>query len=135
MKGKIIVPVLALVLVLAACGNSTASSQSKVSSGGQSQVSSQPASQVGSQAAPQSGSSSMLQLTAEELAKYDGQNGNPAYVAVDGVIYDVTNAPEWRNGKHASGVTAGQDLTDAIKNQSPHGLKVLEGLPVVGQLV
>ena len=30
-------------------------------------------------------------FTEKELGKYDGQNGNPAYVAIDGVVYDVTN--------------------------------------------
>lgn len=76
----------------------------------------------------------LLQLTLEELKQYDGQNGNPAYVAVDGVIYDMTNVPEWKDGKH-NGYTAGQDLTDIIKNKSPHGLAKLQGVPVVGELV
>lgn len=76
----------------------------------------------------------LLQLTLEELKQYDGQNGNSAYVAVDGVIYDVTNVPEWKDGKH-NGYTAGQDLTDIIKNKSPHGLAKLQGVPVVGELV
>lgn len=76
----------------------------------------------------------LLQLTLEELKQYDGQNGNPAYIAVDGVIYDVTNVPEWKGGKH-NGYTAGQDLTDIIKNKSPHGLAKLQGVPVVGELV
>lgn len=76
----------------------------------------------------------LLQLTLEELKQYDGQNGNPAYIAVDGVIYDVTNVPEWKDGKH-NGYTAGQDLTDIIKNKSPHGLSKLQGVPVVGELV
>lgn len=74
-----------------------------------------------------------LVLTLDELAKYDGKNGNPAYVAVDGVIYDVTNVPEWKNGEH-NGYTAGKDLTDAIKNVSPHGVSKLKNVPVVGKL-
>lgn len=69
---------------------------------------------------------------AAELAKYDGQNGNPAYVAVDGKVYDVSNVPAWRGGVHAGGsVKAGLDQTEALK-RSPHGAKNLEGLPVVG---
>ena len=35
-----------------------------------------------------------------ELAKYNGQNGQPAYVAVDGVVYDVTGVAAWAGGKH-----------------------------------
>ena len=69
----------------------------------------------------------------EELSKYNGQNGNPAYIAVDGVVYDVTNAKGWSNGIHNGGVTAGQDLSELI-NQSPHGKEVLKDLPVVGTL-
>ena len=75
-----------------------------------------------------------LELTLEQLKQYDGKNGNPAYVAVDGVIYDLTNVSAWKNGDH-HGYTAGNDLTDIIKNKSPHGLKNLEGKPVVGKLV
>lgn len=74
-----------------------------------------------------------LVLTLDELAKYDGKNGNPAYIAVDGVIYDVTNVPEWKNGEH-NGYTAGKDLTDAIKNVSPHGVSKLKNVPAVGKL-
>ena len=75
-----------------------------------------------------------LELTLAELAQYNGKDGNPAYVAVDGIIYDVTDLPKWKNGEH-NGYTAGQDLTDIIKNKSPHGLAKLEGVPVVGKLV
>ncbi len=75
-----------------------------------------------------------LELTLEELKQYDGQNGNPAYIAVDGIIYDVTNVREWKNAQH-NGYTAGNDLTDAIKNVSPHGVSKLNGVPVVGILV
>ena len=75
-----------------------------------------------------------LELTLDQLKQYDGKNGNPAYVAVDGVIYDVTNEPQWKNGEH-NGYSAGNDLTDIIKNKSPHGVTQLKGIPVVGKLV
>lgn len=69
---------------------------------------------------------------AEELAKYDGLNGNAAYVAVDGKVYDVTGIARWSNGSHAGGtVLAGKDQTEALK-RSPHGAKNLENLPIVG---
>jgi predicted heme/steroid binding protein len=72
-------------------------------------------------------------FTSKELQKYDGQNGNPAYVAVNGKVYDVTNVPQWKNGAH-HGFNAGNDLTEAIKS-APHGLSVLDKVPVVGDLV
>lgn len=75
-----------------------------------------------------------LELTLDQLKQYDGKNGNPAYVAVDGIIYDVTNVKAWKNGEH-NGYSAGNDLTDIIKNKSPHGVKNLEGLTIVGKLV
>lgn len=75
-----------------------------------------------------------LQLTLEELAQYDGKNGNPAYVAVDGVIYDVSASAKWKDGEH-NGYSAGQDLTEIIKSKSPHGLSVLSRMPVVGTLI
>lgn len=86
-------------------------------------------------AAPSSASSSVSSqrvFTRNELKKYNGKNGAPAYVAVDGVVYDVTNIKDWQGGSH-HGFSAGQDLTQAIR-QSPHGASVLSGLPVVGKL-
>lgn len=71
-------------------------------------------------------------FTLDELKKYNGENGNPAYAAVDGVVYDVTNAEKWKNGKH-QGIAAGNDLSKAI-NSSPHGKNVLTKLPVMGTL-
>ncbi len=73
-----------------------------------------------------------LELTVDELAAYNGKDGKPAYVAVKGVIYDVTNVPAWQNGMH-KGNTAGMDLTDVL-GKAPHGDSVLKNLPVVGKL-
>ena len=75
-----------------------------------------------------------LSLTLEQLKQYDGKNGNPAYIAVDGVLYDVSGVRQWKSGSH-EGYSAGKDLTDAIMGKSPHGTSVLEGVPVVGKLV
>ena len=77
----------------------------------------------------------MRTFTLEELSQYNGKDGQPAYVAVDGVVYDVTNVEAWKDGEHKLGLTAGNELTEEITKQSPHGLKVLEGLPIVGEFV
>ena len=74
-----------------------------------------------------------LELTVDELAEYNGMDGQPAYIAVDGVIYDVSNVSQWKNGQH-NGFSAGKDLTEEIKTKSPHGISKLTGLPVVGTL-
>ncbi len=74
------------------------------------------------------------QFTVKELAEFDGKEGRPAYVAVDGIVYDVTGRPSWTEGKH-NGVLAGRDLTNEINNISPHGATVLKKLSVVGKLI
>jgi predicted heme/steroid binding protein len=68
-------------------------------------------------------------FTAQTLAYYDGQEGRPAYVAVDGVVYDVTSSSRWRNGAH-NGFQAGRDLTRQFNNQ--HGDSRLSRFPIVG---
>lgn len=72
-------------------------------------------------------------FTTAELAKFDGQDGRPAYVAVKGVVYDVSAVPVWKGGKH-HGNLAGRDLTSAMP-RSIHMESVLEQIPVVGKLI
>lgn len=76
---------------------------------------------------------SEIAFTAAELALYDGMNGNPAYVAVDGIVYDMTKIGAWKNGQH-QGLSAGQDLSAAFAG-SPHSKNILDQSPIVGKLV
>lgn len=77
---------------------------------------------------------SSMELTLSELAEYDGKDGQPAYVAVEGVVYDVSEIDAWVNGEH-NGAVAGQDITEALMNQSPHGPSKLSLAKRVGVIV
>lgn len=72
-------------------------------------------------------------FTVEELVVYNGQNGNPAYIAVDGMVYDVTYAPDWKNGIHKNGYVAGSNLSSVI-DSFPNGRDALRDLPIIGTL-
>ena len=73
-------------------------------------------------------------FTMEEIAAFDGQDGNPAYVVVDGLVYDVTESGLWSGGVHQGQHHSGQDLTDEIMEDSPHGTRVLNRMEIVGQI-
>jgi len=75
----------------------------------------------------------MKRFSKEELARYNGKNGAPAYIAYKGKVYDVSNSFQWRSGRHQVLHNAGEDLTDALE-QAPHGTDMLERLPIVGTL-
>ncbi|MDH5450186.1 MAG: cytochrome B5 [Candidatus Bathyarchaeota archaeon] len=75
----------------------------------------------------------MKEFTEEELAQYDGKNGNLAYVSYKGKVYNVTGSFLWKEGTHQVFHRAGVDLTDALE-QAPHGGEVLDKFPVVGIL-
>jgi predicted heme/steroid binding protein len=122
MKKKSIVPISLLVFMMAgllsACGASNA--QKAVAS---------------SQASP--GTAGKQVLTLQDLAQYDGQNGRPAYVAVDGVVYDVTNSSLWPNGKHAPcnlDAVAGKGMSQIIKAAPSNMRDRLKAFPVAGIL-
>jgi predicted heme/steroid binding protein len=75
-------------------------------------------------------------FTERELQKYDGSRGRPVYIAYQGIVYDVTEAPRWRTGLHEETHFSGIDLTRSFP-KAPHGEEVFvrPGVKRVGQLV
>ena len=75
----------------------------------------------------------MKEFDADELAGFNGENGNPTYVAYDGKVYDVSESKLWRKGQHMNRHRSGVDLTSDIA-AAPHAGDVLERFPQVGTL-
>lgn len=72
-------------------------------------------------------------FTVEKLVQYDGSNGKPAYVAVNGIVYDVSLEATWGGGTHF-GLYAGKDLTTQFNGCHGGKLEILKNLPKVGVL-
>ncbi len=75
----------------------------------------------------------MPTLTIKQLQTYNGKNGNPPYVAINGEVYDLSSSQMWDRGEHAGLHTAGCDLTAALA-LAPHGDEVLQRMKKVGML-
>ncbi len=73
-------------------------------------------------------------FTETELRQYDGRKGRRAYIACEGVVYDVTDAPSWRGGMHREMHYPGLDLTRSLR-KAPHTAAVFARVPRVGILV
>jgi len=61
----------------------------------------------------------------EEVKKYNGKDGQPAYIIYNDKVYDVTNSRLWKNGVHMNRHKAGEDMTDFI-SMAPHGDDLLK---------
>jgi predicted heme/steroid binding protein len=66
------------------------------------------------------------------LALRNGQDKPEIWVALHGLIYEVTRSRLWRDGRHYEH-WAGQDLTDELKD-APHDAKVFDKFKVIGKL-
>ena len=75
----------------------------------------------------------MKRFSKEELARYNGKNGVPAYIAYKEKVYDVSTSFQWENGRHQVIHNTGEDLTDSLE-QAPHSVQMSEKFPVIGIL-
>ena len=64
-----------------------------------------------------------------ELAKYDGKNGNKAYIAYNGKVYDVSAI--WVNGYHHN-LKAGTDITIIYNLCNKHGSSIFSIFTIIG---
>jgi predicted heme/steroid binding protein len=71
--------------------------------------------------------------TIAQLALRNGQEKPEVWVALHGLIYNVTTSRLWKQGKHYEH-WAGQDLTDELKD-APHTEKVFDKFTVIGKLI
>ena len=85
-----------------------------------------------SSASPSSNPTS--KISAGQLAQNNGKNGSDCWVALNGKVYNVSNSPQWKNGRHTPSdgqAFCGADMSKVI-GESPHGTAVLKDLPVIG---
>lgn len=75
----------------------------------------------------------MREFTLDDLKQYNGRDGNPAYVAYEGKVYDVSDSSMWDDGDHMGAHEAGADLT-AAHDDAPHDVHIVD-FPQVGVLV
>lgn len=72
-------------------------------------------------------------FTHTELLAFDGTGSQPTYVAVDEEVFDVSESPAWKDGRHMAQHFAGRDLSDALLG-APHGKEVLSHFKKAGRL-
>jgi predicted heme/steroid binding protein len=75
----------------------------------------------------------MKEFTLEDLAAFDGKDGRQAYVAYEGVVYDVTESAMWGDGEHEAMHMAGADLTQD-HDDAPHDVYITD-FPEIGRIV
>ncbi|OIU70489.1 cytochrome b5 domain-containing protein [Rossellomorea aquimaris] len=73
-------------------------------------------------------------FTIGELATFTGKNGRPAYVAVNGIVYDMTTNRAWAAASHF-GLTAGKEYTQEFASCHAGQQSILAALPIAGRLV
>ncbi|NKE10678.1 MULTISPECIES: cytochrome b5 domain-containing protein [Kocuria] len=71
-------------------------------------------------------------VTPQELEAATCDDGADCWIAVNGVVYDMSVFPDWARGRH-HGIKAGTDATEKFVG-SGHGRDILERMPVVGRL-
>lgn len=72
-------------------------------------------------------------ISKEELSNYDGKDGRLAYIAIFGIVYDITDLPLVDILKN-SGLSLGEDITLDFENTYRGDDNILKGAKKVGVL-
>lgn len=73
-------------------------------------------------------------LTLESVSRRTGAaDGEQAWIIFQNTVYDVTESPKWKSGRHFGKHAAGADLTQAMAS-APHGPEVLERVKRLGTI-
>jgi predicted heme/steroid binding protein len=75
-------------------------------------------------------------VTELELKHNTGERGSRIWIAYNGMVYDVTECPKWRDGLHELLHFAGQDLTSEFP-EAPHRIEVFKHdcVKMIGKLI
>ena len=76
----------------------------------------------------------VLTMNREELRHYTGDNGSKKYVAVNGIVYDLTDAPLLEYAPHCQ-IVGGIDVTKIFNECHGENIDLLKDLPRVGVLI
>ena len=74
----------------------------------------------------------LKEYTLHQLALRNGRDREEVWIAVEGLIYDVTESRLWREGQHYEH-WAGQEMDEELE-EAPHTRRVLEKFKVVGSV-
>lgn len=74
-------------------------------------------------------------ITRAQLLRHNGESMNEKWIAYDGIVYDISDCPNWRGEMHRNLHFPGQDLSGEISD-APHGEDVFTRpcVKVVGRL-
>ncbi len=74
-------------------------------------------------------------ITAPELMRHNGDDADEKWIAHNGIVYDVTECPNWRKEMHRNLHFPGLDLSGELEN-APHADDVFTRpcVKIVGKL-
>jgi len=75
-------------------------------------------------------------ITRAQLLRHNGDQGPEKWIAYEGIVYDVSECPNWRSDMHRNLHFPGQDLTGEI-SEAPHAEDVFTRpcVKIVGKLL
>ncbi len=76
-----------------------------------------------------------ITITRIQLLRHNGDGGSKKWIAYDGIVYDVSECPNWRGEMHRDLHFPGQDLSGEIRD-APHAEDVFSRpcIKIVGRL-